>query len=114
GAKTYFTVDSESSLLKDQSWMAKVGQLGLYKVQFRYEETPHIFTNTGRTLYAQSGPGVWTLSPAIRTTLGGYYSAIGTATAAKLNTALANFNSVLNSNADLVDASLIRKRGTVE
>jgi MtrB/PioB family decaheme-associated outer membrane protein len=114
GEKTYFTVDSASSLLKDQSWSAKAGQLGKYKVQFRYDETPHIFTNTARTLYAQTAPGVWTLAPAIRTTLGGYYSAIGTATVAKLNTALTNFNSVINSNADLVDASLIRKRGTVD
>lgn len=112
--KTYFTVDSQSSLYNDQSWSAKVGQLGKFKAQFRYDETPHIFTNTARTLYAQSSPGVWTLAPAIRTQLGGYYTAIGTATNAKLNTALAGFNSVLNSNADLVDASLVRKRGTAD
>jgi MtrB/PioB family decaheme-associated outer membrane protein len=113
-SRTYFALRSHSSLYKDQSWLAQVGQLGRYKVQFRFDQTPHVFTNTARTLYQQSAPGAWTMDPATRTTLGGYYSAIGTATVPKLQTALANFNSVINPNAGIVDSSLIRKRGTAD
>jgi MtrB/PioB family decaheme-associated outer membrane protein len=113
GLKNYFNVQSQNSLLRDQSWLATVGQYGKYKVQFRYDETPHTFTNTARSLHSQTAPGTWTLAAATRTALRGYYTAIGSpVTAANLATAANNINAVVNSSASLLDTTLVRKTGT--
>ncbi|MBI3209321.1 MAG: MtrB/PioB family outer membrane beta-barrel protein [Candidatus Solibacter usitatus] len=48
-----------STLSRDQSLLATVGQYGLYKLQFVWDQTPHIFSGTTRSLYNQTSPGVW-------------------------------------------------------
>jgi MtrB/PioB family decaheme-associated outer membrane protein len=88
GSKNYVTLASQSTFYKNQSYLATFGQYGKFKVQFRYDETPHIYTNTARTLYTQTSPGVFTLPLALRTSLQAQSS---TGTAAAINRALPNF-----------------------
>ncbi|MBZ5668732.1 MAG: MtrB/PioB family outer membrane beta-barrel protein [Acidobacteriia bacterium] len=69
GSKNYVNLQSQSTLYKNQSYLATFGQYGKFKVQFRYDEIPHIYTNTARTLYTQTSPGVFTLPLALKTSL---------------------------------------------
>jgi hypothetical protein len=69
GSRFYVSLQSQKSFYDDQSYLATFGQYGKFKVQFRYEETPHIFSNTTRTLFTRVQPGVFTVNPALRATL---------------------------------------------
>ncbi len=68
-SRFYVTLQSQKSFYDDQNYLASFGQYGKFKVQFRYEETPHIFSNTTRTLFTRVQPGVFTVNPALRATL---------------------------------------------
>src|SRR5690242_10087399 len=67
--KNYFGLQSQSTLYHDQSYLASYGQYGKFKVQFRYDEIPHIYSDTTRTLFAQTSPGVYSFPALIRQTL---------------------------------------------
>ena len=55
--KDYFALQSQSTLYRDQSYLATFGEYGKFKVQFRYDEIPNIYSNTTRTLFKQTRPG---------------------------------------------------------
>ena len=76
GTKNYLSLQSQSTLYGNQSYLATFGQYGRFKAQFRYDEIPHIYTNTSRTFYSQSSPGVFTISPAIKQALQDHSSII--------------------------------------
>lgn len=67
GTKNYFSLQTSSNglafegntLIRDQVFLASLGQLGVYKIQFRWDQTPHIFSGTTRTLLTETAPGVW-------------------------------------------------------
>src|SRR5262245_9762720 len=88
GKTNYFQYQTQSSLYKNQSHLATFGQYGRFKLQFRYTETPHTFTNTARTLYSESQPGVFTLPTSVRQSL---QVASSTGTAAQINNTLPSF-----------------------
>src|SRR3954453_5085782 len=69
GSKNYVSLQSQRAIYKDQSYLASLGRWGKYKLQFRYDEIPHTFTNTARTLYTSTAPGVYVISPFLRTSL---------------------------------------------
>ncbi len=77
GSQSYLRVQSASNGLafeggtlgRDQSVLVTVGQYGHYKVQFRFDETPHIFAGTTRTLFNSGGAGVWNVNPALQAAL---------------------------------------------
>lgn len=68
-SKNYFSLRSQSTLYRDQSYLATYGQYGKFKLQFRYDEIPHIYSDTTRTLYTQFSPGVFRFPALIRQTL---------------------------------------------
>lgn len=69
GSKNYVRAQSQKTLYRDQSYLLTFGQYGKFKFQFRYDEIPHVYSNTTRTLFVQSSPGVWNFPAAIRSTL---------------------------------------------
>ncbi|HUS19615.1 MAG TPA: MtrB/PioB family outer membrane beta-barrel protein [Terriglobales bacterium] len=71
GANNYLSLQSEKAIYKDQSYLVTLGQYGKFKVQMRYDEIPHVYSNTARTLYVQTAPGVFTIPLALRNTLQG-------------------------------------------
>src|SRR5258707_7369884 len=108
--KDYFALQSQSTLYRDQSYLATFGQYGKFKFQFRYDEIPHVFSNTTRTFFVQTAPGVWSFPAAIRSTLQASASSnlpsliAGTGTNAQQGV-VTDFN--------FITPSLMRKAGTI-
>ncbi|HXC49136.1 MAG TPA: MtrB/PioB family outer membrane beta-barrel protein [Candidatus Sulfotelmatobacter sp.] len=84
-SKEYFSLKSQSTLYRDQSYLATFGNYGKFKVQFRYDEIPHIYSNTTRTLFTQTTPGDWSYPALIRQQLQAAVPA-GTSLQAIINT----------------------------
>jgi MtrB/PioB family decaheme-associated outer membrane protein len=68
-SKNYFSLQSQSTLYRDQSYLATFGNYGKFKVQFRYDEIPHIYSDTTRTLFTETSPGLYSYPALIRQTL---------------------------------------------
>ena len=58
GSKYFLDVQSDKAIYRDQNYLATFGAWNRFKLQFRYDEIPHTYTNTARTLYTQTSPGV--------------------------------------------------------
>ncbi len=71
GSKYYLDLQSDKAVYRDQSYLATFGQWNRFKVQFRYDEIPHTYSNTTRTLYTQTGNGILTIPALTRSTLQG-------------------------------------------
>ena len=56
---------------EDQEFSLRVGRLGLWGLGFEWDQTPHVFSTTGRMLATESARGVFTL-PAPRPSLSAY------------------------------------------
>ena len=69
GSKYFVDVQSDKSIYRDQSYLVTFGRWNRFKVQIRYDEIPHLFSNTTRTLYTQTGRGVLTIPLLTRNTL---------------------------------------------
>lgn len=69
GTKNYFHFQSQKAIYRDQSYLATFGQYNKFKLQFRYDEIPHLYSNTARTLYDETAPGVFTISNFTRASL---------------------------------------------
>ena len=82
GPRNYVNYQTQSTLYRNQSHLATFGQWNKFKLQFRYDEIPHIYTNTARTLYTQTQPGIYTLPLIIRQAL---QTASSTGTAAQIS-----------------------------
>ncbi|MBZ5567931.1 MAG: MtrB/PioB family outer membrane beta-barrel protein [Acidobacteriia bacterium] len=67
-ASNGFAFEGGGSLTRDQSVLVTFGQYGHYKMQFRFDETPHIFSGTTRTLFSSNGAGGWTLPAGVQST----------------------------------------------
>lgn len=102
GSKSYLRIQSASNgfafgegggtLTRDQSMLVTLGQYGHYKLQFRFDETPHIFSGTTRTLYTSNGAGGWNSNQTMFASLCGFVKTTGvcniTPTASALTTTL--------------------------
>lgn len=88
GTPNYLRVQTENTLYRDQSYLVTFGQYNRFKLQFRFNEIPHTYTNTARTLLSETSPGVYTISPAIRNSL---RIASSTGTAAQIANSLPSF-----------------------
>ena len=88
GTRYYLNYLSQSSFYRNQSHLASFGQYNKFKLQIRYDEIPHVFTNTARTPYVQTASGVWTMPLALRQAL---QTASSTGTAAQINNSLPSY-----------------------
>ena len=55
GSKYFLDVQSNNAIYRDQSYLATFGAWNRFKMQFRYDEIPHTYSNTTRTLYTETG-----------------------------------------------------------
>jgi MtrB/PioB family decaheme-associated outer membrane protein len=108
--KNYLRVQSQKTLYRDQSYLVTFGQYGKFKVQFRYDEIPHVYSNTTRTLFTPSFPGVWSFPAAVRATL-------QASTAANLPSLIAgtgaNAQQGVVTDFNFITPSITRKAGTI-
>jgi hypothetical protein len=88
GSRNYLLYQTQSSFYRDQSHLGTFGQYNRFKVQVRYDEISHIFTNTARTPYVQTSPGVWTMPLALRQAL---QNASSTGTVVQINNSLPSY-----------------------
>ena len=109
-SRNYISVQTQKTLYRDQTYLVTVGQYGKYKVQFRYDEIPHVYTDTARTLFTETAPGVWSFPSAVRST-------IQASTAANLPSLIAgtgaNAGNGIVTNFNFITPSIIRKAGTI-
>ncbi|HXZ81501.1 MAG TPA: MtrB/PioB family outer membrane beta-barrel protein [Terriglobales bacterium] len=107
--KYYAILQSQKSIYRDQSYLATFGQYGKFKVQFRYDEIPHVYSDVTRTLFTKTATGVWSYPSAIRSTL-------QASTTANLPSLIAgtgtNAQQGVVTNSSLITPSILRKAGT--
>ncbi|MEE8399614.1 MAG: MtrB/PioB family decaheme-associated outer membrane protein, partial [Desulfobacterales bacterium] len=54
---------------EDQNLLVQFGLRGKYKIEFEWDEIPHNFTNTARSLFNETGKGVFEIPASVRSTL---------------------------------------------
>ena len=69
GSDKWFNFQSQRAVYKDQSYLATFGRYNYYRLQFRYDEIPHIYSNTSRILYTETAPGAFTIPLLTRSNL---------------------------------------------
>src|SRR5690348_2038186 len=67
--KNYVSLQTSKAIYRDQSYLGSFGEYGKFLVQFRYDEIPHIYSNTTRTLFTQTSPGFYEYPALIRQAL---------------------------------------------
>src|SRR5262249_41974205 len=110
GSKYYVAVQSQKTLYRDQSYLATFGQYGKVRIQFRYDQIPHVYSNTTRTFFVSTAPGVWSYPSALRSTL-------QASTSGNLPSLIAgtgpNAQQGLVTDSNFITPSIIRKAGTI-
>lgn len=102
-AETYFfNFKGENFIRDDQRYSAEVGRYGQYQLQVQWDQIPHLFSTTGRTLFIKQGRETFNLPDIIQTT-------IQAAAAADRPATLRNF---LNGASD-IDLQLRRDKATL-
>lgn len=100
--KNYVSLQTSKAVYRDQSYLASFGEYGKFLVQFRYDEIPHIYSNTTRTLFTHASPGSYVYPALIRQTLQG--------------TSSTNLPSVINTQVapqlNFITPRIIRQGGT--
>ncbi|HMK24177.1 MAG TPA: MtrB/PioB family outer membrane beta-barrel protein [Terriglobales bacterium] len=119
GTRFYAALQSQKAIYRDQSYLLTFGEYGKFRLQFRYDEIPHIYSNTTRTLYTETAPGVWSFPAAIRASLQAAAPAnlpsliAGTgAFAAGGATCGSSTNCGVVTNANFITPAIVRKAGT--
>ncbi len=68
-SKFFLNFQTNQSWQNDQHFLGIFGRRGKFECEVRRDGTPHDFTSTAATLFAESAPGVFTIAPATRATL---------------------------------------------
>src|SRR6266481_6018605 len=69
GTRSYISFQASKAVYRDQSYLSSFGQYGKFILQFRYDEIPHIYSNTTATLFTQSSRGTYVFPALIRQAL---------------------------------------------
>src|SRR5262244_162289 len=69
GSKYFVDFQSAKAIYRDQSYLATFGEWNRFKIQFRYDEIPHRYSDTARILYTETRPGVFQIPLLTRATL---------------------------------------------
>ena len=54
GSKYFLDVQSNNAIYRDQSYLATFGAWNRFRLQIRYDEIPHTYSNTARSLYTNT------------------------------------------------------------
>jgi MtrB/PioB family decaheme-associated outer membrane protein len=108
-SNNYVSLQSQRTLYRDQSYLGTFGNYERFKIQFRYDEIPHIYSDTTRTLYTESAPGNWVYPALIRQSIQAYQATVpappGTSVQMLINTQVVPQSS-------FITPAIIRKGGT--
>jgi hypothetical protein len=115
GSRNYVGLQSQSTFYRNQSYLATFGQYGRFKIQFRYDEIPHIYSNTTRSFYVQTGPGIFSILPTTKRDLQDRSSticAVAQCTATQLSLSLPGFVAGQVSTLPFIVPEIRRKAGS--
>ena len=84
---------------------------GWFGVRYDYNQIPHNMGNNGRTIHAETAPGVWSMSPTLRESLGNAVDAVPAAS--RIYTFYAPLLAPTIAAANTYDISGLRQRGEV-
>ncbi|MBI3076712.1 MAG: MtrB/PioB family decaheme-associated outer membrane protein [Deltaproteobacteria bacterium] len=101
--RQFYELRVTEPLERDQNYQLRAGRYGRYAVQFEWDQLPHVFSNTGRSLF-RGGADDLTIPSLVRSTL-------QSATTPTANTA--TINTTVNENAQGIDLRLQRKTATL-
>jgi len=124
--KNYARLQSQRTLYRDQSYLGTFGNYGKFRIQFRYDEIPHTYSDTTRTLYTESAPGVWVYPALIRQSIQTYQATVPTPPGTSLPSLIAGTGAFAPGGANcpslsscgvvadssFITPSIIRKGGT--
>ena len=96
---------------RDQSIQISAGRRGLYELRLDFDKTPHLFTNTGRSLYTEQSPGVFTFPAAVRSQLRTILNTDVDPGTPGTQRDLVALGALINGLSHLEDVSLLRERG---
>jgi len=68
-SKYFVDFQAAKAIYRDQSYLATFGEWNRFKIQFRYDEIPHRYSDTARTIYTETRPGVFQIPLLTRNTL---------------------------------------------
>ena len=69
GKSYFFSFQTRETLERDQGYLLRAGRTGKFRFEFRWDQTPHLFTNSAKNLFSEPQPGVFTLPVTVRTAL---------------------------------------------
>ncbi len=106
----YATFNARDALEGDQSAQLQAGKYGRWELTVDFQETPHLFTNTGRSIYSEETPGVYTLSDQIQAELETIAATDIDPSTPGLQLDLVAFEALVDELARQVSISLFRER----
>jgi MtrB/PioB family decaheme-associated outer membrane protein len=110
GTKNFIAFQTRNSLYRNQSYLVTFGQYNRFSLQFRYDQIPHIFTNTARSIFTESSPGFLTVPAVVKS---GLQAASSTGTAAQIANTLPSYIATqVVPSASFIVPSLVRKTAT--
>jgi len=68
-SKYFVDFQADKAIYLDQSYLATFGEWNRFRIQFRYDEIPHRYSDTARLLYTETHPGVFQIPLLTRSTL---------------------------------------------
>ena len=68
-AKYFVDFQAAKAMYRDQSYLATFGEWNHFKIQFRYDEIPHRYSSTARTIYTETHSGIFQIPQLTRNTL---------------------------------------------
>jgi len=107
--KNYASLQSQRTLYHDQSYLGTFGNYGKFKIQFRYDEIPHTYSDTTRTLFTQSAPGTWVYPALIRQSIQTYQATVPAPPATSVQMLI---NTQVVPQASFITPSILRRAGT--
>jgi len=102
--RRFYQFRVKDAVEEDQNYLLRLGSYGKYEVQLEWDQLPHVFSNTGRSLFG-GDPGNLTISSLVRTTL--------QTAAAPATPDTATIRTTVNENVRGIDLRLRRDTGRV-
>jgi hypothetical protein len=62
----YVNFQARETLEEDQSYLLSMGKYRRYRVELRWDQTPHVFTTTGKSIFNEPRPGFFTVPGPLR------------------------------------------------
>lgn len=68
-SNVFVDIQARQTLENNQDFLLSAGAYGTHRLEFRFDETPHNFTNTASSFYSESSTGFFSVPPEIRSAL---------------------------------------------